>query len=194
MGIQIMTKCLYLLAASAAALCVNSCSHAGPGAATSTASTASPAASELPATNPLGDIPDTQAFVPYAAPQGYVVLFPQGWSQTRDGATVTFQSHFDGEQIGVQTAADPVATVRGHFADVRDLHVRHVRIKGTPATVVRFTSQSQADPVTGRSVRLDDDVYFFANGSRQAVLALWAPRGSNNAAQWREISESFHWR
>ncbi|MDQ6767967.1 MAG: hypothetical protein M3Z41_09190 [Candidatus Eremiobacteraeota bacterium] len=184
----------YLLCAAVAALCMNGCSRAGPGASTTASTSSSAAARDVGATNPPGDIPDTQAFVVYASPQGYAILFPEGWSQTREGATVTFRSQFDGEQIGLQKPADPAATVRGHFADARDLSVRHVTIQGRPVTVVTFTSQSKADPVTGRSLRLDNAAYFFTTGSRQAVLALWAPRGSDNADQWRKISESFHWK
>ncbi|HEV2037505.1 MAG TPA: hypothetical protein VGQ96_02775 [Candidatus Eremiobacteraceae bacterium] len=184
----------YLLCAALAALCMNGCSHAGPGASTTASTSSSAAARDAGATNPPGDIPDTQAFVTYASPQGYAVLFPEGWSQTRQGATVTFRSQFDGEQISLQKPVDPASVVRGHFAGVRDLSVRHVTIQGRPVTVVTFTSQSIADPVTGRSLRLDNEAYFFTTGSRRAVLALWAPRGSDNADQWRKISESFHWK
>lgn len=182
----------YLVCATLAALCINGCFHTGPGASTTSSTSTSAAARDAGSTNPPGDIPDTQAFVTYTSPQGYAVIFPEGWSQTQEGSTVTFTSQFNGEQISLQKPSDPAATVRGHFAQVRDLNVQHVTIQGKPVTVVTFTSQSKVDPVTGRSLRLDDAAYFFTTGSRQAVLALWAPHGSDNADQWRKISESFH--
>jgi hypothetical protein len=183
----------HLLCAALAALWVNGCSHAGSGATTSS-NGSSPAAGDVTSTNPPGDIPDTQAFVTYVSPNGYSLLFPEGWSQTQKGAIVTFSSHFDGEQISLQKPADLAATARGHFADVHDLSVRHATFKHTPVTVVTFTSQSQPDPVTGRTVRLDNAAYFFTMGSRQVMLALWAPHGSDNADQWHKIAESFHWK
>jgi len=130
----------------------------------------------------------------YASPNGYSVLFPEGWSETQKGQIARFSSHFDGEQISLQKPADPAATVRGHFADVRDLRVQPATIKRIPVTVVTFTSQSQPDSITGRTVRLDNAAYFFAKGARQVMLALWAPRGSDNADQWRKIAESFRWK
>jgi hypothetical protein len=184
----------HLLYAVLVALWVNGCSHAGSGATTNSSYGSSPAVGEITSTNPPGDIPDTQAFVTYVSPNGYSVLFPEGWSETQKDATITFSSHFDGEQIRLQKRADPAATVRGHFADLRDLRVRHVTIKRASVTVVTFTSQSQPDPVTGRTVRLDNAAYFFIKGSRQVILALWAPSGSDNADQWRKIAESFHWK
>ena len=184
----------HLLCAALAALCVNGCSHAGSGASTTASNSSSPAGGDVTSTNPPGDIPDTQAFVTYVSPNAYSVLFPEGWSQTRKGAIVTFTSHFDGEQISLQKPAAPPATVRGHFAGVRDLSVRRVTIKGTSVTVITFTSQSQPDPVTGRTTRLDNAAYFFTTGSRQSMVALWAPRGSDNADQWHKIAESFSWR
>jgi len=183
----------HLLCTALAALWVNGCSHAGSGTSTSS-NGSSPATGDVTSTNPPGDIPDTQAFVVYASPNGYSVHFPEGWSQTQGGQIARFSSHFDGEQISLQKPADPAATVRGHFADVRDLSVQPATIKRTPVTVVTFTSQSQPDSITGRTVRLDNAAYFFTKGSRQVMLALWAPRGSDNADQWRKIAESFLWK
>ena len=119
-----------------------------------------------------GDIPDTQAFVTYSPPSAYEVLFPEGWSRSQTGSTVTFTWHYDGEQI---TLKKPNAA--------------------TPqAMAATFGSLSQPDPVTGRRVKLQNVTYSFTKGSRQAVLRLWAPQGSDNADQWRKISHSFRWK
>jgi len=132
------------------------------------AATAAPDSAAGPSS---GDIPDTQAFVTYSSPNGYAVLFPEGWSRSQTGSTVTFTWHYDGEQI--------TATATGLSA-----------AQQKSASV----SLSQPDPLTGRRVSLQNVFYTFAKGSRRAVLRLWAPQGSDNVDQWRKISHSFRWR
>ena len=117
-----------------------------------------------------GDIPDTQAFVTYSSPNRYTILFPEGWSRTQTGSTVTFTWNYDGEQITLKKPS------------------------GTPQAATTSTSLSQPDPVTGRRIKVQDVTYTFTKGSRQAVLRLWAPQGSDNVDQWRKISQSFHWK
>jgi len=117
--------------------------------------------------NAAGDIPDTQAFVRYTAREGYSVLVPEGWSRTTQGPSTTFTSHYDGVRIVVGPR--------------------------TRANHRRFTSESPPDPVTGKTVGLDDEVYVFVKGSRQAAVHLWAPHGADNADQWRKIAQSFRW-
>src|SRR3954453_16758281 len=49
------------------------------------------AAAPPPESNPAGDIPDNQAFVPFTPPGGLVtVSVPQGWARTTDGAATVF--------------------------------------------------------------------------------------------------------
>ena len=44
-----------------------------------------------PETNPAGDIPDNQAFVPFTPPGGvFTVSVPEGWARTTDGAATIF--------------------------------------------------------------------------------------------------------
>ena len=53
-----------------------------------------------PETNPVGDIPDTQAFVNYvASPGNYSLDVPEGWARTNNGSDVRFVDKFDGVSV-----------------------------------------------------------------------------------------------
>src|SRR5258705_13046662 len=44
-----------------------------------------------PETNPAGDIPDNQAFVPFTPPGGvFTVSVPEGWARSTDGSATIF--------------------------------------------------------------------------------------------------------
>jgi hypothetical protein len=137
-------------------------------AADTTTSTATAITSPAAEPNAAGDIPDTQAFVIYASPQGYRVLVPEGWSRRVGLSGATFTSQFDGERVSV-------------------------RRRSGPALPPSYVSQSMPNKVTGKSVTLEHRVYVYPHGSREAVLDLWAPQGSDNADQWKKISQSFRW-
>ncbi|GAC1305278.1 MAG: lipoprotein [Vulcanimicrobiaceae bacterium] len=158
------------------------------------ANAAPQAARDAGQTSPPGDIPDTQAFVPYRSRDGYTVLAPEGWSRTVSGSTVTFATNYNGERVALQAISDPAAAVRRAFPGVANVRVSHVRQGQATVTLVRFTSRSAADAVTGRSIALDNASYVFVRGSRAAMLSLWAPRGADNVDQWQKIVHSFAWR
>ena len=82
------------LAAMAVVITVTACGSS---------STAKPNAPEVVAP---GDIPDTQAFVPYAA-TGFSFSVPEGWSRTVDGSTTIFTDHYN--SIAVVSAAAAAA-------------------------------------------------------------------------------------
>ena len=58
-----------------------------------------------PEKNPPGDIPDTQAFVIYGSPAGFLLKVPEGWArkERRDGAT--FSDKYNIVEISVAPAA-----------------------------------------------------------------------------------------
>jgi hypothetical protein len=143
--------------------------------------------------NAAGDIPDTQAFVRYTAREGYSVLIPEGWSRLVQGPATTFTSHYDGVRIVVGPRSSAAAALRGLAGHPSGVKSATLSVAGRRATRFTFTSESLPDPVTGKTVRLDDEAYVFVKGARQAVLHLWAPHGADNADQWRKIAQSFRW-
>jgi hypothetical protein len=140
-----------------------------------------------------GDIPDTQAFVTYAGP-GYSVLVPEGWSRTRRGSAVTFTWNANGETIEVGAPGDPKVALHTHFGASGPIVVRRTTVAGSPAAIATFGSQSTANAVTGKRVRLENAAYIFERRGRRAMLVLSAPAGADNADQWRKIAASFRWK
>ncbi len=147
---------------------------------------------ESNAANSAGDIPDTQVFVTYRG-DGYSVLVPEGWSRTQRRSTVTFNSNFTSEMIDVFPAKTPFDASK-MFGAAGALTVSRGTLGNSPATIVRFTTQSKPNPVTGKRVRLDQTAYVGDRRGRRVVLALSAPAGADNADQWKKIAASFRWK
>jgi hypothetical protein len=158
-----------------------------------------------PEKNPPGDIPDSQVFITYTSPTGrYAVEAPEGWARVEHGTDVEFTDKFDGQQVALSERATPptVSSVQRDQAQALQQHGRAVKIQGVKTrsmpqgnavVYLVYTSNSAPDPVTGKQIRLDNITYYFHHQGTLAALTLWAPRGADNADQWKRISESFRW-
>ena len=139
-----------------------------------------------------GDIPDTQAFVTFAGP-GYSVLVPEGWARTRRGVAVTFRSNANSELIEVKRAGTRT-DLRARYHPVGVIHLNaRARLGTEPASLIMFRSLSDPDPVTGKRVELENELYTSTHRGRSATLLLSAPAGADNADQWNKIAKSFRW-
>jgi hypothetical protein len=158
-----------------------------------------------PETNPVGDIPDSQAFVNYiSSPGNYSLDVPEGWARTNTGSDVLFVNKFDGLSVSITPAASaptadnvrqsviPTLTATGRAFEVGQ--ITEMDLPGGHAVKITVTVNSEPDPVTGKQVRLEEDIYVFFHKGAQAVLQLWAPQGADNVDQWKRISESFQWK
>src|SRR3954470_11826735 len=57
----------------------------------SSSAAAAPTPTPTPESNPAGDIPDNQAFVPFTPPTGlFTVSVPEGWARSTDGGATVF--------------------------------------------------------------------------------------------------------
>ena len=140
-----------------------------------------------------GDIPDTQAFVTFAG-HGYSVLVPEGWARTQRGSAVTFRSNANVEFIEVGPAGKN-EDLRVRYHPVGVLHLtKNARLGGEPAALFTFRSQSARDPVTGKSIELENQLYSAVHNGARATLLLSAPAGADNADQWKKIAQSFRWK
>jgi len=205
---------LPLTVVTVGALIGGACSntHANSGAkATPAVAVGSPSAAgasgERPAPaekNPAGDIPDTQAFVPFSSTAGgYTVDAPEGWARTTAGANVQFTDKLDGEAVTIApaTAAPAAATARNDLVaavtavsrSVQVNKVQDVQLPGGAAVLVDYTANSEPDTVTGKQVRLEQKAYFFFKDGKLASVRLWAPLGADNVDQWQRIARSFRW-
>jgi len=176
-----------------------------PSASAPTTSATPPEQPVAPEKNPPGDIPDSQVFITYTSPAGrYSVEAPEGWARSEHGADVEFTDKFDGEQVALLKQATPptVSSVQLDQVPALQQHGRAVKIQGVKTKsmphgnaviYVVYTSNSAPDPVTAKQIRLDNVTYYYHHQGTLAALTLWAPRGADNADQWKRISESLRW-
>jgi hypothetical protein len=150
--------------------------------------------------NPPGDIPDDQVFVPYTSSAGgYSLKVPEGWARSEKGSDVGFIDKFDGVAVFVDTVAttptakDIVAKLEKSERGFKAVSAKEIRLPAGPALLIKYECESEANPVTNKRIRLEDEAYVFYKNGKMAILTVWAPAGADNADQWKLISESFRW-
>ena len=175
-----------------------------PAAADTGAPISSTESAVAPEVNPPGDIPDSQAFVNYENTSGgYQLETPEGWARTEAGSGVKFINKFDGVSVAIARvgAAPTLASARANEAKQIQTKGRAVTITGISeanlpagkAIVIKYTSNSEPNPVTKRQIRLENVAYLFQQNGKEATLTVWAPKGADNVDQWNRMSGSFHW-
>ncbi|WP_051331110.1 PsbP-related protein [Aneurinibacillus terranovensis] len=158
-----------------------------------------------PEKNPVGDIPDSQAFVNYTSNQGgYSIAVPEGWSRTENGADARFVDKFDGVKTTIGTDARPFTLDNIKNNQVKDLiangraikivEIKEVTLPGGKSVVVKYNSNSDPNPVTNKQIRLENETFYFNKNGKIGSLTVWAPLGSDNVDQWKKISESWRWK
>lgn len=149
----------------------------------------------LPAeSNPPGDIPDSQAFVPFTSVgSGIRIDVPEGWARSMRGRQLRFTDKFDGLSIVAGAHRPTVDSIKAGARAGRDFAPRTVELPAGPALVVSFTSNSDPDPVTDKRIRLENAAVVFLRGPKAVTVTLWAPLGSDNVDQWNRIERSFRW-
>ena len=157
-----------------------------------------------PEVNPPGDIPDSQAFVKYTSVAGgYQLEVPEGWARTESSADVTFVNKFDGVKVHVASTAGAPTAASAQANEVRQIQsqghavtitgVSEVNLPTGKAVVIKYTSNSDANPVTNKRLRLENQIYLFYKNGKEAQLTVWAPLGADNVDQWNRMSKSFRW-
>lgn len=149
-----------------------------------------------------GDIPDTQAFVPYAA-TGYSFSVPEGWSRTVAGSTTTFSDHFNSiTATSAPAALAPTATsvqatevpaLQRNVASFELIKVAPVTRTAGPVVLVTYRAGSAPNPVTNRRVAIDVERYEFWHNGTLVTLTLSGARGSDNVDPWKKVTDSFAW-
>ena len=162
----------------------------------------------VPVVNPTqasgSDIPDTQVFVTYASSQGHYQLeVPEGWAQKTNGTDVSFDNNLNSLQVTLADATtrptassvrnDQAVTLQRTGRAIRDVRVQDMQLPNGPAVLITYTSNSDANPVTNKQVRLENNRYLFFQNGKLAILTLSAPVGADNVDQWARIARSFKW-
>lgn len=155
-------------------------------------------------TNPPGDIPDNQVFVPYhSGAGGYTLDVPEGWSRTESGTDVKLVDKFHAITVEVtsQSAAPTTASAEANDLPLLQSQVEAFEkvtvttadLPAGKAVLIRYRANSAADAVTGKKTRLEIDRYEVFKNGKMAALSLSAPAGSDNVDVWNQISRSFKW-
>lgn len=182
------------------------CGSSGSGASSSGSGTTggSPAALSAEAKSAAsGDIPDNQAFVTlHDAAAGYSMQYPEGWVQRGGGTDVTLQDKNNlvhvvvrrGTAPGAAAAAQALAREQRTTPSLKAGAPSSVTVAGRPAIKVSYSTESAANPVTGKRVLLLVDRYILRGAGRYAVADLGTPKGVDNVDAYRMMVVSFRWR
>ena len=155
-----------------------------------------------PENNPPGDIPDSQVFVAYRAPQGFSLKVPEGWSRKDRGDSMSFADKYGQIVVSLRPGAAPTMT-SARANEAADLEktgravkisaITEVKLPAGPAVRIAYTENSEANAVTGKQIRLESERFLIARGGNVATLTFSAPAGADNADQWKLMSDSFAW-
>jgi protein-disulfide isomerase len=209
-----------LLAALTATACGSSSSSSAGGASasgTSSAASSSPAATGSSTGSKgtpgalsadarsvaTGDIPDNQVFLVFQDKSaGYAMKYPEGWTQIGAGHSVTFKDK--NNLVHVTVTRGPAPSPARAAAQLRALkHADPTLAFSPPQTVpigsasavkVVYSTQSAANPVTGKRVLLLVDRYELAHAGKVAIVDLGTPKGVDNVDAYRMMIHSFSWR
>jgi hypothetical protein len=162
-----------------------------------------PAAGAGTESPPPGDIPDTTTYVAYHPASGvYQVKVPEGWARTVTASAVSFTDKLNIITVSVVKTTPPTqATARATEVPQIQNAVQHFALAGIgtvsrsagPAVLIRYSADSQPDPVTGKVYTDAVERYEFYRNGMEAIVTLSAPSGADNVDPWRTVTSSFRW-
>ena len=191
-------------AAAIIALGAAGCGSSGSSSTAAPAPSSSAAAStpaNAPEVNPAGDIPDDQAFVPFALPGEKIkVDIPEGWSRTSTGGAVRFTDKLNAIKVETMPAGAPPTVRDTKQTDVPKLAssvpgfkldgVSSVTRKAGTAIRTLYLADAKADPVTGKAGTDAVERYVFFKNGKDLVLTLSGPEGADNVDPWKIVTDS----
>jgi hypothetical protein len=156
----------------------------------------------VPENNPIGDIPDTQVYVPFTAADGsFTLSVPEGWAQTADGSAVAFTDKLNTVRIDARpavSAPSPESVKRGELSSVKTANggftVEAVKRRSGDAVLATYQAASAPNPVTGKAGIDAVERYSFWRAGQEVILTLSGPVGADNVDPWRTITDSLQWR
>lgn len=178
-----------------------STSGPGPQPAASSPGSAAPAATE---SNPPGDIPDTQVYVPFTPSGANVsVKVPEGWARATTGGSTVFSDKLNRIEVHITKATTAPTTSTVKSVDVPRLQgsvpkfaspkVTTIFRAGRPVVLLTYQGDSAVDPVTGKVVRDAFERYSYFRAGTRVDLTLSGPVNADNVDPWRTVSDSLRW-
>src|SRR4029077_6422665 len=175
----------------ATAAVLGGCGASGTAPSGSATLSSSSAAAPAPETNPAGDIPDNQAFVPFTPPTGlFTVSVPEGWARSTDGAATIFTDKWNTLRIETRPLAtapnsqsvsvDELPAIAASTPGYLPGTVTAVQRKAGQVMLIPYQRASPAAPVTGKSGTDAIERYQFWRDGREVILTLAGPVGADN--------------
>ena len=154
--------------------------------------------------NPAGDIPDNQAFVPYAPPGGgSAVNVPEGWSRSASGGAVTFTDKLNAIRLESRSARSPLTVRAARSSELPKLassvegfklgRVSTVARRAGAAVRITYLADAKSNPVTGKAGQDAVERYVFFHRGTEAILTLSGPKGADNVDPWKIVTDSVTW-
>jgi hypothetical protein len=164
----------------------------------------SPAPGGVQETNPVGDIPDNTAFVPFRPASGqYEIKVPEGWARTVSGDVVSFTDKLNTVRVEtVKAAAAPTAdsaratevpAIQAASQRFSLQKVETAKRKAGDAVLITYRADSPVDPVTGKVVPDAVERYEFWKNGTETIVTLTGPVKADNVDPWRTVTDSFTW-
>jgi hypothetical protein len=179
-----------------------------PGCTTHSTTPATPASGSSAAataeSNPPGDIPDNQAFVPFTPPeQLFTVSVPEGWARTTEGTATVFTDKSNSIRLETRTptTAPTVETARADEVPILEattpgFHLGGISVvdrKAGRVVLITYTATSPPNPVTRKSGTDAVERYEFWRRNDEVIVSLSGAVGSDNVDPWRTITDSLQW-
>jgi hypothetical protein len=193
-----------ILAAGVAALAlgVTACGSSSSSSGTASSPAAKPSAPEV---SPAGDIPDNQAYVPFAPPGGgFAVKVPEGWSRSSAGGAVTFTDKLNAIRVESAAATSPLTVQAARQTELPKLaasvpgfqagSVSAVTRSAGSAVRMTYQAKAKANAVTGKAGTDAVERYVFFHNGKRIVLTLSGPKGADNVDPWKIVTNSVAWR
>ncbi|HEY2197638.1 MAG TPA: hypothetical protein VGH69_08080 [Mycobacterium sp.] len=171
---------------------------------TGSATRSSTVMSAAPESNPAGDIPDNQAFVPFTPPGGtFTVSVPEGWARTTDGAATVFTDKSNTVRIETHARAtapntesvsvEELPAIASSTAGYRPGAVSALQRKSGQVMLITYQGTSAPNPVTGKIGTDAIERYEFWRDGYEVILTMFGPVGADNVDPWRTITDSLQW-
>ncbi len=177
---------------------------ASPAAATGVGSVSISPGGHLTESNPPGDIPDKQVYVPFTPPGAhFTVSVPEGWARSTAGAAVRFTDKLNAitvEEVASATAPTRASVTTAVIPALRQQipaftpgAVNATTRTAGPVVVVTFTGDSAPDPVTNRVVRDAFERYALWHNGHEAIITVSGPTSADNVDPWKTVTNSVRW-
>jgi hypothetical protein len=201
LGPMTRSRAWFVVPVTLAALLVGGCS---PGGTSSPGQAGGSAAASPSESSPLGDIPDSQVYVPYTSADGsFSVTVPEGWARSDLAGGVSFTDKLNTVAVQELTGrpeptqdsvlGGELAAIAAHGSNVALGSVETLTLPAGNAIHGTYAADSAPEPVTGKVRRDDAELYVFWRNGTEVLLTLSGPHGADDVDPWRTVSTSFAW-